>query len=158
MDCIGVCSVCVIVIGVCGDGVGWCAGAAHFIADVCGVDVVVDDVCGEGVGWYADAAHCDVGVCGVGIGELVVGIRNLRMSVCIFVTAERGFTCRFACVDFRLPCLTFLLRVCSHKFFLLSFDPSKNFVCVSLICLVLASLIVVIVGCMHRLLFTRYVR
>ena len=93
IDCIDVCSVRVIVVGVCGVGVGWCAGAAHFIFGVCGVDVVEDDVCGEGVGWYADAAHCDVGVCGVGIGELVVGTRNLRMSVCIFVGAERGFTC-----------------------------------------------------------------
>ena len=72
MDYVDVCSVRVIVVGVCGDGVGWCASAAHFIVGVCGVDVVVDDVCGEGVGWYADAAHCDVGVCGFGIGELVV--------------------------------------------------------------------------------------
>ena len=27
MDCIDVCSVRVIVVGVCGDGVGWCDGA-----------------------------------------------------------------------------------------------------------------------------------
>ena len=119
IDCIDVCSVRVIVVGVCGVGVGWCAGVAHFIFGVCGVDVVVSDVCGEGVGWNADAAHCVdvvvsgvcgegvgwyadvahcvvVGVCGASIDALAVGIRNLRMSVCIFVGARRGFTCRLA--------------------------------------------------------------
>ena len=45
----------------------------------------MDDVCGKGIGWDVDVTHCDVGVCGVGIGKLVVGTRNLRMSVCIFV-------------------------------------------------------------------------